>query len=117
MICAGTGITPIYQILQKIVDNKEDIRVDILYVNKTENDVLLQDEIECMCMQNHNITSRYYFTRNPERVNPPFFSGRPTEKTITEFGGYDLAVICGPTGFSDIMQTICEDNGYKTLIF
>ncbi len=114
MTCAGTGITPMYQILRKIIDNKDIVQVDIIYVNKTEGDVLLQDELEHICMQNRNISIRYFLTRNQRYVNPPFFSGRPT---ITEGCGYDLALICGPTDFNDSMKTMCKEHGYTPLIF
>lgn len=37
MIAGGTGIAPMYQIIQAIAENKEDeTKVNLLYANKTE---------------------------------------------------------------------------------
>jgi len=43
MVAGGTGITPLYQIIQAMTDSGESIRVTLLYLNRTEDDILLQD--------------------------------------------------------------------------
>ena len=45
MICGGTGITPLYCILQAI---KEEIGIttSLLFANKAEEDILLRKELE-----------------------------------------------------------------------
>ena len=117
MICAGTGITPMYPILRKINDNKENIFVSILYVNKTQNDVLLQSELESMCFESSNIHITYSFTRPEDELKPPLLQGRPTLEMITRLGKCDIALICGPSGFNNSVQSICTDLGYNTQIY
>ena len=47
MVCAGTGITPMYQALQRVLDTPGDTtQVTMLYGNKTVEDILLRDELE-----------------------------------------------------------------------
>eukprot|EP00483_Globobulimina_turgida_P012752 UN12776 len=47
MLAGGTGITPMYQILKSINQNKEEdqTQISLIFSNKTENDILLKDEL------------------------------------------------------------------------
>ena len=44
MIAGGSGITPMWQIIQDIFQNisRDTTRVHLLFANKTENDILLR---------------------------------------------------------------------------
>jgi NAD(P)H-flavin reductase len=47
MICGGTGITPMFQALQRVLDTPGDTtKVVLLYGNKTVPDILLREELE-----------------------------------------------------------------------
>lgn len=48
MICGGTGITPIFQVLQAVFTNPDDkhVCVDMIYANKTIEDILLKAELD-----------------------------------------------------------------------
>jgi cytochrome-b5 reductase len=47
MVCAGTGITPMFQALQRLLDTPGDTtKIAMLYGNKTVEDILLRDELE-----------------------------------------------------------------------
>ncbi|CAM0141248.1 unnamed protein product [Umbelopsis sp. WA50703] len=48
MIAGGTGITPMYQLMQRILSDPKEIntKVTLIYANKTENDILLRPELE-----------------------------------------------------------------------
>jgi cytochrome-b5 reductase len=47
MICGGTGITPMYQALLKIINTPgDDLQVTLLYGNKSVEDILLRKELE-----------------------------------------------------------------------
>lgn len=46
MIAGGTGITPMYQLIRAICDDESDsTRIDLLYANNTEEDILLRAEL------------------------------------------------------------------------
>merc|ERR1711879_181632 len=47
MIAAGTGITPMWQLIQEIAANPSDkTKVTLLYGNKTEADILLREKFD-----------------------------------------------------------------------
>lgn len=46
LICCGTGITPIFQIINKILyDPKDTTKLLLFFANRTEEDILLKDEL------------------------------------------------------------------------
>ncbi len=48
-IAGGTGITPIYGVINKIFKNKEDkTKVNLMFANRSIEDILLRDELERM---------------------------------------------------------------------
>ncbi|EEB90820.1 hypothetical protein MPER_10927, partial [Moniliophthora perniciosa FA553] len=50
LVCAGSGITPIFQILTYIMNRESetdsDIRLWVLYANRTEDDILCREQLE-----------------------------------------------------------------------
>ncbi|KAH7054728.1 nitrate reductase [Linnemannia elongata] len=48
MICGGTGLTPMYQIIQAILADKtqDATKVSLLFGNRTEDDILMRKDIE-----------------------------------------------------------------------
>ena len=51
MLCGGTGIAPIYQALWKLLGTEGDERkVTLIFSNKTEQDILLKDELDAYGM-------------------------------------------------------------------
>lgn len=49
MLCAGSGITPVYQALHKLMKTPgDDRKVTVIYGNKSPKDILLREEIDAM---------------------------------------------------------------------
>ncbi|KAG0230860.1 hypothetical protein BGW41_002379 [Actinomortierella wolfii] len=48
MICGGTGLTPMYQIMQAILadKNQDATKVSLIFGNRTEDDILMREDIE-----------------------------------------------------------------------
>lgn len=48
MICGGTGLTPMYQIMQSILADRanDNTRVSLIFGNRTEDDILMRTAIE-----------------------------------------------------------------------
>lgn len=46
MIAGGTGLTPMFQVIQEILDNSDDsTRITLLYANRTPDDILLRKDL------------------------------------------------------------------------
>lgn len=60
MIAGGSGITPMLQILNKIITTPEDLtKVSLIYANETENDILLKEEIDEIAEKYPNFEVHY----------------------------------------------------------
>jgi cytochrome-b5 reductase len=47
LIAAGTGITPMWQIIQSVLSNPEDrTKISLVYASKSEDSILLKEEID-----------------------------------------------------------------------
>lgn len=110
-ICAGSGITPIYAILKKMIEyNDTGIDAKVLYVNKTFDDIILLNKLNAMATE--NISIRYSLTR-PD-ADWPGLKGRPTKEMIQDFLTKEkeqVVVICGSYDFNSDISQMCLDLG------
>ncbi|KAF9924825.1 hypothetical protein FBU30_005274 [Linnemannia zychae] len=106
-MAGGTGITPIYQLIRSIAQDPTDrTEVRLIYANKTEEDILLRDEL----LKLENVSAgrvKICFTLS----NPPEgwkgCKGHISEEMIREYGTFEghedlnhaidtISVMCGP---------------------
>eukprot|EP01052_Picozoa_sp_SAG31_P006128 SAG31_NODE_279_length_18600_cov_21.254527_2_plen_296_part_00 len=67
-LCGGSGITPMYQALQRLASSPGDAtKVTVLCSNKTAADVLLKTELDGLVSASAGrFTVKYFLTRTPE---------------------------------------------------
>ncbi|NLI15084.1 MAG: cytochrome-b5 reductase [candidate division Zixibacteria bacterium] len=46
MIAGGAGITPMITIIRTIIRNRHNVQLSLIYANKSENDIILREELE-----------------------------------------------------------------------
>lgn len=80
MIAGGSGITPMWQIMQQIKDDKDDkTKVTLIYTNKEEKDILMKEEVstECfsprMCLRFSPNTSSVFISST---LSPPILDSK-----------------------------------------
>jgi cytochrome-b5 reductase len=60
MIAGGTGITPMYQVIQEVLKNPDDrTEVDLIYANKSPQDILLRKELDALARKHNNFRVHY----------------------------------------------------------
>lgn len=123
MIAGGTGITPLYQILRFIHQNRETAQdtteISLIFANKTTNDVLLKQEL--LEMQSDPLI-RIYFTVTQLSADDEsdsewqFGVGRVNQEMLAEhlFPPSDTCVsmFCGPNGFNKCVKKALKAIGY-----
>ncbi|KAI3976403.1 hypothetical protein MKX01_038702 [Papaver californicum] len=100
MLAGGTGITPIYQIVQAILKDPEDeTEMYIVFANRTEDDILLMDELDCWA-EKHERLKVWYVVGETLREGWKYSVGFITEEVLREHipsaSDDTLALACGP---------------------
>lgn len=93
LVCAGTGITPCFQALLKLLGTPGDDRqVVVLYGNKSAEDILMKDELDSWAKAHPNRLKIVHVVGNqPDEPAPPGWVDTPTY--TAETGWVDEAKI------------------------
>lgn len=100
MLAGGTGITPIYQVIQAILKDPEDeTEMYVVYANRTEDDILLREELDGWSKK-HDRLKVWYVVQESVREGWQYSTGFITEGVLRDHvpeGSEDtLALACGP---------------------
>jgi cytochrome-b5 reductase len=107
LIAGGTGITPMYQILNEILKEQTsivpgqrvDIKIWLLFANQTEQDILLRDELEEFAATNSDRFKLWYTVdREGEewKYSKGFISDTMLKEHMPPPSDDVLICICGP---------------------
>ncbi len=99
MVSGGTGITPMYQIIQAIIRNPNDhTKVTLVYGNVSEEDILLKKELDEIVATHENIKVYYMLDKPPKDWTGG--SGYITEQILKEqlpaAAPENRLLLCGP---------------------
>ena len=104
LVCGGSGITPILQILQAIVTDSSDrhTKVWVLDVNRSIEDILCREELDQLVLKHRSrIRLHYSLTGKPVPSDWSYSTGRITNEVLKEHlptpGQDKLVCICGPS--------------------
>lgn len=100
MLAGGTGITPIYQVVQAILkDPEDDTEMFVVYANRTEDDILLREELDGWAKKCDRFKV-WYVVQETIREGWEYSTGFITESILRDHipeGSDDtLALACGP---------------------
>lgn len=101
MIAGGSGITPMWQVMQDIANNPSDkTKVTLIYTNKTEQDILLREKFDELAKNDDRFNVVYGLDKLPKGFNG--FEGYVTPELITkhlpkpELASKTKIFVCGP---------------------
>lgn len=101
LLGGGTGITPLFQILQEIASNPKDTtKVDLFYGNNTPEDVLIKDEIDALVAKKPGQFKVTYFATKAGddwKGETGFITKEFLEKNLFKADEDNVKVfVCGP---------------------
>uniref|UniRef100_A0ACD5ZAY1 Uncharacterized protein n=1 Tax=Avena sativa TaxID=4498 RepID=A0ACD5ZAY1_AVESA len=105
MVAGGTGITPIYQVIQAVLRDQPDDETEmhLVYANRTEDDMLLREEIDAWAAAHPARLKVWYVVSKVARPDEAweYGVGRVDERVLREHlpmggDGETLALVCGP---------------------
>ncbi|GFR42021.1 hypothetical protein Agub_g2837 [Astrephomene gubernaculifera] len=118
MLAGGTGVTPMFQVLNAILKNPEDrTRVTLLYGSLTQEDILLRQELDQLAaMYGNRLTLLHVLTTPPAsgewRGASGFITKEMIQKHLPPPGPGVMVLRCGPTPMCAAMKTYLDELGY-----
>ncbi|TPX35760.1 hypothetical protein SmJEL517_g02000 [Synchytrium microbalum] len=105
MIAGGTGITPMYQLIKRILRNPDErTRITLLYGSKSEKDILLHNELEILQSAHPDRFKVHYIVDEPlEATEWKGERGFVSQAMIQKYMPpptlqKSLVLVCGPEG-------------------
>jgi len=120
-VAGGTGITPMISIIRWILANSLPVELFLVFANKTEADIIFQDEWE-EDLREHASFHCYHVLEQP----PAAWTqgrGRLTEDILrTQLpppGPDNVIFVCGPPAMTDAVETMLKAIGHadRAIIF
>jgi cytochrome-b5 reductase len=117
MIAGGTGITPMYQVIRAICEDPTDLtEVSLIYANRTEEDILLREELERLARAYPGNVKIWYMLDVPPE-NWTFGTGYVTAEIMKERlppSSPDAKImLCGPPGMVNASKKALVNMGYE----
>lgn len=118
MVCAGSGITPIFQVLRAVIKDKEDPTTClVLDGNRVEEDILLRKELDEM-VEVSDGRCKVLYTLSRPLASWQGLKGRMDKALFErEVGGPSderdaLVLVCGPVTMESSVKTIFAAMGW-----
>jgi len=99
MIAGGTGLTPMYQVIQKIMDDpSETTEVTFLFANNTEDDIILKKELDTLAKKHKNFKVVYVVAKPSSswKGETGFVTADIAKKYLPKPADENLILVCGP---------------------
>ncbi|KAG0230508.1 NADH-cytochrome b5 reductase [Actinomortierella wolfii] len=113
MIAGGSGITPMYQVIQHLLKDKEDkTQIALIFANVTPDDIIMKDEIDALAKAHPDrFKVTYVVDKAADGWKGP--TGFVTKELIKEHmpdyeKGNSKVMVCGPPG---MMKAVCGVKG------
>ncbi|GAA5820479.1 hypothetical protein JCM3770_005542 [Rhodotorula araucariae] len=118
MICGGSGITPIIQVLRGIVHDLEDTttRVHLLNANRTEADILLRADLEELAQLAGEVRYTHHLVLSQGPDDWPFSRGRIGRKHLERHlpppAEDALILMCAPPAMQEMVVKHLSELGW-----
>jgi nitrate reductase (NAD(P)H) len=116
MICGGSGITPIFQVLRAVMQDKEDpTTCVVLDGNRLEEDILCREELDRFARENEaRCNMLHTLTKGDEKWEG--LRGRIGEELLGRYCGREeesLVLVCGPEALEKSVHTGLGELGWR----
>lgn len=120
MICAGSGITPIFQVLRAVLSDRDDeTKCVVLDGNRLEEDILCKEEMDGLVKGNEDRCKLLYALTQPTE-SWRGLTGRVGREllekevgTCAALNGEELVLICGPGALEKSVHGFLNGMGWK----
>jgi cytochrome-b5 reductase len=116
MIAGGTGITPMYQLIRAICEDERDTtEISLIYANRSEEEILLREELEAFARKYKNLKIWYMLDQPPQKW--AYGQGYVTAQVMSErlpMPATDTKImLCGPPGMINASKKALASLGFE----
>ncbi|XWW95084.1 hypothetical protein V2A60_003035 [Cordyceps javanica] len=120
MICAGSGVTPIFQVLRAVTGDAEDETTClVLDGNRCEEDILCRAELDRMVAMAPGRTTLVHKLSRPGaswqglrgRMDKAFL--QDSLRSFRKLDGREMVLVCGPEALEEAVRCVLGDLGWK----
>lgn len=117
MVAGGTGITPMFQVIRAICeDDRDTTEVSLIYANRTEQDILLRQELDTFARRYPKNFKVYYLLDQPPE-DWKFGTGYVTSDLMKDkLPGPTIntkMMLCGPPGMVNAARSSLVTLGFE----
>lgn len=107
MVAGGTGITPMLQVLDKLLDDPRDnTEIRLLFANVSPADILLKSKLDALALIHPRF--KVYYTVDSASEGWSGFTGHVTPAMLAHVlpppGDDNLILVCGPPGMVKVVS-------------
>lgn len=118
MVCGGSGVTPIFQVLRAVmVDDRDGTKCVVLDGNRTEEDILCRAEIDGLVEGKKEKCKLVHALTQPSEEWKGYKGRVGRELLEREVGkckgdGEELVLICGPEALEKSVHALLNEMGW-----
>lgn len=117
MVAGGTGITPMYQLIRAICEDDEDTtEVSLIYANRSQEDILLQQELDSFARRyTKNFKVWYMVDKAPEgwKYGEGYVNAAVMKKHLHTPNADTKLFLCGPPGMINACKKTAASLGFE----
>ncbi|KXZ46595.1 hypothetical protein GPECTOR_42g806 [Gonium pectorale] len=111
MVAGGTGITPMLQVIDAILDNPDDkTQISLVYANVSEADIILKDKIDALAAAHPGRFKVHYMVDKPSwgglfwKGGVGFITKDVLAAHLPAAAKDNLVMVCGPPGMMEAVS-------------
>lgn len=118
MVGGGTGITPLFQLIRAICEDKnDDTEISLVYGNRSESDIMLKDKLDRYA-ETVGHKFKVYYTLDQPSASWKGAKGHITKDLLAErmpkAASDTKVLLCGPPGMVNAMKKNLVELGFES---
>ncbi|KAJ4249791.1 hypothetical protein NW762_012133 [Fusarium torreyae] len=117
MIAGGTGITPMYQLIRAICEDERDTtEISLVLANRTEEDILLRDELDAFAHKYPDKLKIWYLLDKPPKgwgYGSGYCNAEVIRERLPPCTADTKTMLCGPPGLVNASKRTLVSMGFK----
>lgn len=113
LIAGGSGITPVFSVLQYLLSEKPETNLTLIFANKSSKDIIFKEQLETLQKRYDGRLKVVHVLNDPQDFKADYLhSGRLTKDILGKYICQETKVfLCGPEGLVNSLVGKKKDKG------